>query len=70
MFDEEMGRIVFFWEVNTGVASCLISNKSVAVLKEYNFHRHYDMTSIKHLLKMPIVQRSVLPVSSALYSFL
>ena len=48
MFNEKMRKTVFFAEVNIVVASCLISNKSVAVLKEYNLHQHYDT---KHLLK-------------------
>ena len=43
-----MGRTVFFAEANNGLASCVISNKSVAVLKEYNLRRHYNT---KHRLK-------------------
>ena len=38
----------FFAEANNGIASCQISSKSVAVLKEYNLRQHYDTI---HLLK-------------------
>ena len=40
----------YFEEADNGVASNLISNESVAVLKEHNLRRHYDT---KHLLKYP-----------------
>ena len=50
MFNEKMVRTVFFEEADNGIASHMISDKSVAVLKGYNLCWHYDT---KHLLKYP-----------------
>ena len=50
-----MGRTIYFAKANKGIA---ISNKSVAILKEYNLCRHYDTKTY------PNCQRGVLAVSS------
>ena len=50
VFNEEMRRTVFFAEANNGIASCLMSNQTVAILKECSLRRRHDT---KHLLKYP-----------------
>ncbi|XP_029639706.1 general transcription factor II-I repeat domain-containing protein 2-like [Octopus sinensis] len=46
IFNKEWREKYFFGETNDQKASCLISNESVAVVKEYNIRHHYEA---KHL---------------------